>query len=292
MATKKNQHYVPQFYLRNFSKDGKTIGCCYVNGDNSKHIEAAPIKSQAAEDYFYSRDTRLETEFSKLEGKANDIIRKILSTDFRMLSCLDKSFIKQFIIFQSIRTPNIAKAYENVMSDFFNMVNGTNDGIKRVELKGKQIFVLNSLFPYIPKIAKKLQICVLENNTDIPYITAVEPVAFFNPYQKKRGTMTGGREQHGSMYFYPLSAKKAIILYDRKAYRECGDKLHCSISDVANLNAQIFITLQGAGENTFYYDNSDTNAISSLSKMKDYIGDYPVLSFLKEKRLYLKMFWI
>lgn len=292
MATQKNQHYVPQFYLRNFSKDGKTIGCCYVNGDKSKHIEAAPIKSQASEDYFYSHHTKLETEFAKLENIAKTIIQKILSDDFKQLNCEEQIFIKEFILFQHIRTPYIANSYEHSLNNFFNQINGTDDGKKRIEIKRKQIFVLSTLMPQIPKAAKRFKLVVLENHSDIPFITSTEPVTFFNPYQKKRKTETGGFYQHGGMLFYPISAKKAILLYDKNAYRNCGKKLLCTISDCANLNAQIWKTSLLTKEHTFYYDNSNTNTIQSLSQMRYYIGDYPILGFIKEKKRYFQLLWI
>lgn len=284
MAESKKQHYVPQFYLRNFSKDGKTIGCGYVDAEKPLVIENAPIKSQAAEDYFYTKDTRLETAFSRIEDSAREIIHKIVTSE-GALSCKEKDYLKQFICFQRLRTPFLANHFESEMNKMFNHFNGTEDGEKRVELQGKQIFVLSTL-PDALKSMRRYKLLLLDNQTDIPFITSPEPAAFFNPYKSKRKQFIGGVETYGGMFFYPLSAKKGVLLYDRRAYRvKSKPCASCSLSDVSNLNAQIFITMRLSHTNVFYYDNhaSKEDAFGALSQMKNYMGDYANLDFICEK---------
>lgn len=289
MADRKKQHYVPQFYLRNFSKDGKTIGCGYVDAEKPLVIENAPIKSQAAEDYFYTKDTRLETAFSQIEGSAREIIHKIVTSDAG-LNCKEKNYLKQFICFQRLRTPFIANYFESEMNKMFNHFNGTEDGEKRIELQGRQIFVLSTLQESTKSI-RRYKLLLLDNQTEIPFITSPEPAVFFNPYKSKRKQYIGGVETYGGMIFYPLSAKKGVLLYDRRAYRvKSRPCVSCSISDVSNLNAQIFITMHISRTNVFYYDNraNKKDALGALSQMKNYIGDYANLDFICERFRLLK----
>ena len=286
MAESKKQHYVPQFYLRNFSKDGKTIGCAYLEAEKPTVIEAAPIRSQAAEDYFYTNKTQLETAFSKIEGEAREIIYKIVISDNVSIDCAAEDFLKQYILFQHVRTPYLANHFESEINKMFNCINGTEDGKQRVQLNGKQVFVLNAVLPEVHKTAKRFHLIVLDNQTEMPFITSPEPAVFFNPYQKKRKRFMGGVETYGGMFFLPLSAKKAIILYDRKAYKvKEKETVSCSLSDVCNLNAQIFITMNLSNTNVFYYDNSHSKdeVFAALLQMNNYIGDYPVLDFIREK---------
>jgi len=63
-AETKNQHYVPQFYLRYFSVDKKNVGAYILK--SGKNIPSAPIKGQASRDYFYSDNMEME----KVEGIA------------------------------------------------------------------------------------------------------------------------------------------------------------------------------------------------------------------------------
>lgn len=61
----KNQHYVPQFYLRNFSEDGHGIRT--FNLSSGKLIPHAKLKCQCSKDYFYGEDGVLESALGGLE---------------------------------------------------------------------------------------------------------------------------------------------------------------------------------------------------------------------------------
>lgn len=60
---KKNQHFIPQFYLRNFSyySNGKEIGI-YVPTINFFKNDVA-IKHQGSKNFFYGKDEIIEDEF-------------------------------------------------------------------------------------------------------------------------------------------------------------------------------------------------------------------------------------
>ncbi|HEX2983013.1 MAG TPA: DUF4238 domain-containing protein, partial [Ignavibacteriales bacterium] len=63
MAERKNQHFVPQFYLRNFSENKKSL--CDYNLSNNKYIKNASIKDMASQNYFYGKDENIEKLLSK-----------------------------------------------------------------------------------------------------------------------------------------------------------------------------------------------------------------------------------
>jgi len=77
MTTKKNQHFVPKFYLRNFSYEmnNKEIGIYNINTGFS--YNKAPIKGQAYKSYFYGKDNDVEDKLSKAEGFTSFIFKKI-----------------------------------------------------------------------------------------------------------------------------------------------------------------------------------------------------------------------
>ena len=58
MAQNKNQHYIPKFYFKQFSQNGKTI--CVFNISKELSIENAPITGQCSKDYFYSKNIEVE----------------------------------------------------------------------------------------------------------------------------------------------------------------------------------------------------------------------------------------
>ncbi len=107
MANKANQHYVPQFYFRYFSKDGKSI--CALNRDNGSIIETASIKGQASKKYFYG-DSNVEDCLSEIEGIFSDALRKIMDS-FSFDDCTPENYflLLQNIMLQKSRTMSARK---------------------------------------------------------------------------------------------------------------------------------------------------------------------------------------
>jgi hypothetical protein len=77
---KKNQHYVPRFYLKNFSdSDKRTINL--FNVKNQECRLGASLKNQCYEPYFYDKEGGIEDVLGWLEDKASKIIRNIILTE-------------------------------------------------------------------------------------------------------------------------------------------------------------------------------------------------------------------
>ena len=76
MPEYKNQHYVPQFQFRQFSNDGKGI---FIYNLKTKQKIWGSIKNQCSEDYFYSKNGKVETIFSELESMTLEILKKIMA---------------------------------------------------------------------------------------------------------------------------------------------------------------------------------------------------------------------
>ena len=74
MANKKNQHYVPQFYFKFFSKNKKSINILLKN--NGQIIPNASIKAQCSKNNFYGSQ-ELEDMFSSLEGEYSQVLRDL-----------------------------------------------------------------------------------------------------------------------------------------------------------------------------------------------------------------------
>ena len=80
MKKKKNQHYVPKFYLRNFSNNGKNIGLFMP--DKDVYRNNASIKSVAYSHFLYGEDGIVEDLLSEIESKWAIMIRKIINKQF------------------------------------------------------------------------------------------------------------------------------------------------------------------------------------------------------------------
>jgi hypothetical protein len=74
MADNKKQHYIPQFYLREFSQDGSNL---FVYNLKNKKDYKCKIRNLCQNNYFYGRDLKLEALFSKIEFEQASILKKI-----------------------------------------------------------------------------------------------------------------------------------------------------------------------------------------------------------------------
>lgn len=68
MASNKNQHYVPQCYLRQFAAGNSASAINLFNIDREKFINCAPLKNQCSKSYFYGDDLELEKALQPIEG--------------------------------------------------------------------------------------------------------------------------------------------------------------------------------------------------------------------------------
>jgi hypothetical protein len=81
MPQNKNQHYVPRFYLKNFSPDPcrKTVHLYNINRDLFKNNVG--IYGQCSQPYFYGKDLKLENALRGIEDNAAIIINAALQEE-------------------------------------------------------------------------------------------------------------------------------------------------------------------------------------------------------------------
>ena len=75
MPDNKNHHFVPRFYLRNFTRSEKRIDL--FNLKSGRLIKGAPIKGQRSRDYLYGKDAQNEKGLSEVEGEIASLFRNI-----------------------------------------------------------------------------------------------------------------------------------------------------------------------------------------------------------------------
>lgn len=107
-------HYVPQFYLRGFSRDGNRL---YVFDKKAKEEKTKyryqTIKKIAYENNLYTYTTKsrkketLEDFFSKIEGKANQVIIKL--SQKKDIKPRQRGYLALFVALLWLRTPTSKK---------------------------------------------------------------------------------------------------------------------------------------------------------------------------------------
>lgn len=265
MVQGKNQHFVPQFYFKKFSKDGKTI--CLFNLKNKRFIHNATIKGQCSKSYFYSKNSKIEKEFSLLEGLGNKLISWVIEN--QNLSCLNKEEkhnLKSHILFQHGRTEYARESEEESANSLFDLMkpqfleyakkeglNITPEDLSNMKLKSNS---KNSLFVSIISggLLLDLDMILLENKTQTDFIFSDNPVVFFNSFfNDKTPEGTQGISSKGLQIYFPLNSKLALFIFDPNFY-EFPSKEIVRIrkeSDIQRLNG---LQILYCNKN-FYFEN-------------------------------------
>jgi len=265
MPQYKNQHYVPKFYFRLFSKNQNTI--CTFNISNERFIEHATIRGQCSKNYFYSKNTEIESTFSHLEGLSNAKLRKII--EVKNLDCLteeEKEHLKSHILFQHGRTKHAHDRENDMANYFFNFLKpamyekAKEDGedIPWKDIEETRI-VMNSHQTLLMSMMSgilwfDLKIVLLENQSKIDFIFSDNPVVMFNSYFNDIHPLgTTGIASTGLQVFYPINSKLMLFLFDSNFYNvKSLSKVRINKNkDVQRLNGLQILN----GDKNIYFEN-------------------------------------
>lgn len=236
-SIKKNHHYVPQFYLRNFSDNGKNIGMYRFKGE--QYIQNASIKSVAYRKYLYGDDGQLEDILSFYESKWKVIIKKIIDNQSinKILDKSEFSSLLQFISVSHVRTSKLADNYIEFYNTMLNInqqmrkshgLDGQND-YERHFKKMKEIpnsLAVTGLLLEGKEYLKNLMPLLLVNKTNYDFITCDNPIVQYNQlYQYRNYNRNYGWGTAGIQVFLILNPKIALCFYDAFVYdvKETGD---------------------------------------------------------------------
>ncbi len=223
---KKNHHFVPKFYLRNFSylNNEKQIGL--YNTKNQFYFKTAPLKSQASKDFFYGTDGIIEDSLAELEGHLATVIKKIIDYDSPDLSHEDLYSLLLFIVLTDFRNPHhihgITEMMIKMRQRLFEEAPNTNNMDELLPIPSHEECVelaLNNC-AQIAKGIQDLKYKILVNLTDIPFVTSDCPVVKYNQYLEWKNWKhsKSGYGSIGLQIFLPLSHNKLILLYDPNSY--------------------------------------------------------------------------
>src|SRR4029078_1066358 len=101
------QHFVPEFYLKNFTTNGKQL---FIYDKVIHKSFTNSISSVASQESFYdnSDNQSIENEIGKLEGKTGIVIKNLIealvSGQFSRINKEQKNVLIEFIWFQMNRT--------------------------------------------------------------------------------------------------------------------------------------------------------------------------------------------
>jgi len=233
---KKSHHYIPQFLLKNFSENKKSVGM-FIN-DNSKFIKHASIKDQACKDYLYGKDKNIEDMLMEIEAEASGVIRKIIeSLALPKYNSEEYHLLMLFMLISEARVQKQADSNNNYATEQMKIIGKMYKEHGRLDVPDEVIDNLKVTFN-IPnllsmQIATKLYPILLDlksviliSDNDRSFITSDRPIIRYNyMYVKRNYQIRGyGLGNMGIQIFTPISPKYCIYLYDDVMYNSKVEK--------------------------------------------------------------------
>ena len=284
LMDKENQHYIPQFYFRNFS-NREGISMHYIPKD--KYIENAPIDKECSDKYFYSKNLKYENNLEKIEGFASGVIRDIINTnELWNHNSEDKGTLLMFILLQIYRTEIAATELNRYANEvgrgmLYNEKFSGNLDIEYNEIENIEFgfsepgvemikFALKNMY-----LLYDMDYSLLINQTDIQFVFGESPAIKYNKYFIDIGKNTVGIACKGLIILLPISPNLTVVFYDSKLYSTDKDEKHrIYIKDSKCIN-ELNILQYLNTKNKLYGRNTEV-----LKKFKD-MNDFEVLNNFK-----------
>lgn len=236
----KNQHYVPENYFEEFSKDGSSVcGLFKKSGISIPHVSFSGQSSQA---WFYG-DAEREDEITEFDTKYFENRKRILNALADGVTDLPPAEIEILLEntqFQRERTLSHRKAEQGVHEfheDFFapqvedldNYDSGHSPEATQAVNDAMRMFFKSfsdprdSQFVKLMMIDKSdvadLQLIILKNCTSHPFIFSDSPIAYTNPALSDFKCDKLGNTNAGLKIFYPLNPDFLALFFDASVYR-------------------------------------------------------------------------
>ena len=272
----KNQHYVPQFYLRNFSEDG--CGIRTLNLATSKIIPHAKLKNQCSKAYFYGENGILETALGEMKTSFSQAFKKCIFLNSPKYRISDETFyfLSMFAAIQYMRTKNymdIAKHFGQelygTVAEFYIKANNLDVSPNQYSIETESFFssfilkigILNQ------PLLNDLECVILNNETTEDFVLSDNPVVFQNPFiEKFLKHSFSGMASKGLQIYFPISPKKIICFYDSDVYKFNGRNIIDikSPKDIESINQLQFIN----ADKNVYFEKENFNTEKYLSFRK------------------------
>jgi uncharacterized protein DUF4238 len=216
MPAKKDHHFVPQFYLRNFG-DGDSIA--FFNPRQRRHVPQASIAGQCQRPYLYGDDGVVEDALALVESAVGAYVRRIIDTeDLPAPECAAWIDTLGFIAFQQARTlaagATLVVMREKVNRAIERSAKSEGAAPPTVDEDDDVSAALTNLRSTgdTGYLLQDLDRKLLVNESSVPFITSDSPVVLFNRWcqgWKHSGVL--GFACAGLELFLPLSPRRTFF---------------------------------------------------------------------------------
>ncbi len=281
----KNQHYVPQFILKNFSNGKKDQVCVFDKkvGGNFK----SNVKNIASENGFYNfkvdnEDYSLEPLLCNIETSSAKIIKQIVvSESLDKLTKEDKKILSHFIAIQFVRTKDYREHFKDIFIKIRDnlSIRGFTDDIMNhsgvvepsdIEVKEYSLKAIKDASSIVPYFYDK-DWTIQKTSSEAKFYISDHPIAMKNFYKESEFSNNIGLNVEGIEVYFPISPSLTIGMY-------CPTLLQSFKSELLNAKAQLVLS-----------PNSDfpTEPISNMEKLICCFETGEPMSLIKENVIHL-----
>ncbi len=239
-----NEHYVPRWYQRDFSKDKNKVNCVRFN-EYGIACEPRSIDSTCSGQYYYGKNSSIDAVLKPLESKQALLFRNIASTEILPARNSDEHLwvVISLLVFLT-RTEAARKEYREQFSFTQEINRLPSDGLNHDEIIERAI----ATYPIITD----LNLVLIKAPSTASFVSSDSPVCVVNPLMFDATSEPHiGIASKGIVIVFPLCPTHCLILYDRESYSVDKNVFTSSEACIENLN--VFQTLQ-ANEYIFYLD--------------------------------------
>jgi hypothetical protein len=272
MKDKISQHYIPIFYLKNFSYEQKGIQLSMFNKPSDKYIESASLESQASEKFMYGSDGKIETDLANLESETALVFTSMIKqNDHPKYSSNEHYLILSFTVALAGRTMQSADELNDMATKFARKIAEKHPQLKN---HAKNVHAHYKL-PAVTNLGMTLEIVPLTldlafkliiNKSTNQFITSDNPVVLYNQFFENKNCLDQtGFASKGLQIFLPISPTHLLVFFDRDVYK-VGGICHKPIvinnsSDINNLNC---LQIINSRENIYFNENINENYVRNL----------------------------
>lgn len=274
---KKNQHYLPKFYLRYFSWDnnGKQIGL--YNLYKEFFFSKAPLKHQGSSPFFYGEDGLIEESLASLERLFAPVLRNIIANrELPQKGTIEYYNLLTFAVLTDLRNPSRINDLINITESMRNKVlcvypSSDIDKLIPIPTHSEALKLSLSKLTDSIEILMDLEVVLLINTLNQPYISSDFPVVKYNQFLEIRKWPLSkvGLGSVGLQIFIPLNSEIMLLFYDPGIYRvgymksNKKEKIHIinSSTTIDDLNILQYINCI---ENIYFSEKATKHYIMSL----------------------------
>ena len=259
---KKNHHYIPRFYVKQFSDNEKSVGM-YLNRFQ-KDIPDASIVKIFYSDYLYGKNNALEDALMNVEGHWSRLIYSINKSNILPSSKLAHQQLIYFMLVSKYRTLITANTNKNLIDKLQEIGFLKSNTTKQTLLQVPNAIPLKvALESY--SIVEDLELLLIHNSTSLGFITSDNPICLYNPFYALKQHKGGNHLYNvGIMIFMPISPKNCLVLYDKDTYIMKDINNNSILLEDRSYIQQMNIMLADNSYNCLIYNNRQNSYIIDL----------------------------